>query len=368
MDSSGSSLLPKGKIIGSKWKVIRKLGEGGCGSVFKVLNLASNPTDPELAALKAEQNSDINVLKLEIQVLQRLEGKPYVAQLLYSGKKENVSYVIMTLMGESLANLLKRVGGRVTKSTLVRVAVNILFCIKQIHDIGFVHRDLKPANIAIGNPATGRHHFLHVLDFGLSRMFVTQKAGKVQLRKPREQALFRGTTRYCSINVHNKKDQCRVDDLWSFMYMLAEMRAPLPWKHIQTRTQIGESKRTTPLSKVFQCFPETMIEICNYLSELDFFTRPDYHWIATNFFDIIRENKYKFTDPYDWENLNSKNAVITMEEITNQTRRPNSASDAREPTNSSDSLNKTLEEKPNIVISPEDPFPEEYFRMNTLGV
>ncbi|VDK67945.1 unnamed protein product, partial [Cylicostephanus goldi] len=117
-------------------------------------------------------------------------------------------------------------------STQVRIGINTLFALKQIHDvsiIGFIHRDVKPANLALGRRGTREHKFIHLLDFGLAREFIVNSEGKIKMRRPRQRALFRGTTRYCSINTHEKCEQGRVDDLWCLLYMLAELRGPLPW-------------------------------------------------------------------------------------------------------------------------------------------
>lgn len=44
---------------------------------------------------------------------------------------------------------------------------------------------------------------------------------------------FSGTTRYCSAAANEKADQGRVDDLWSLLYVLVELRGPLPWKELK---------------------------------------------------------------------------------------------------------------------------------------
>uniref|UniRef100_A0A914R119 Protein kinase domain-containing protein n=1 Tax=Parascaris equorum TaxID=6256 RepID=A0A914R119_PAREQ len=98
----------------------------------------------------------------------------------------------MTLYGHSLNFLLRRCRCCST-STQVRVGINILYGIKQLHEVGFVHRDIKPANLAVG----------------------------------------RRTVHYCSTNTHARKEQGRADDLWSMLYVLAEMKGPLPWDRIR---------------------------------------------------------------------------------------------------------------------------------------
>ncbi|KHJ90372.1 hypothetical protein OESDEN_09785 [Oesophagostomum dentatum] len=82
--------------------------------------------------------------------------------------------------------------------------------------IGFIHRDIKPANMTLGKLGSLEERFIHILDFGLAREYIV-KSG------------YRGTTRYCSISTHEKYEQGRVDDLWCLLYMLAELRGPLPW-------------------------------------------------------------------------------------------------------------------------------------------
>uniref|UniRef100_A0A0K0DMD6 non-specific serine/threonine protein kinase n=1 Tax=Angiostrongylus cantonensis TaxID=6313 RepID=A0A0K0DMD6_ANGCA len=200
--------LQKGAIIGKRWKIVKKLGEGGCGAVYKVQDIKN----------------------AGCQVLRRLTGLPHVPQLLHAGKKEQYCYMVMTLLGDSLVTLQRKVGRISSISTQTRVGINILFGVKQIHDVGFVHRDLKPANVVVGQANTPAYRFLHILDFGLSREYIVMdESKKLQMRRPRPRTLFRGTTRYCSINTHNKGEQGRVDDLWSVLYILAEMRGTLPW-------------------------------------------------------------------------------------------------------------------------------------------
>lgn len=87
-NDEGPVELSNGRIVGRRWKIIEKLGEGGCGSVYKVQDIQTLAK----AALKAESNfvPGGSVLKLEVQVLRRLEGRRYIAQLLQAGKKINI--------------------------------------------------------------------------------------------------------------------------------------------------------------------------------------------------------------------------------------------------------------------------------------
>ncbi|CAB3405108.1 unnamed protein product [Caenorhabditis bovis] len=303
-EDNGTVDLPKGKIVGCSWQVIKKLGEGGCGSVYLVKSL----DDDSEAAMKVESNFATGgcVLKLEVAILKRLAGKPHVAQLMCAARVTQYSYMVMTLLGDSLNRIYRKMGRACTVSTQARIGANILFCLKQIHDIGFIHRDLKPANVALGQRDTGEARFFHVLDFGLARQYVVAHSdapNKLVMRRPRDRALFRGTTRYCSIRMHDRSEQGRVDDLWSMIYMLAELRGPLPWAQQTDKRVVGELKRMHTDEFVLQNSPLELLEIAKHLRTLTYFHRPDYHRIFLLFLTIMEKGKFKWDDPFDWENI-----------------------------------------------------------------
>uniref|UniRef100_F1L856 Serine/threonine-protein kinase n=1 Tax=Ascaris suum TaxID=6253 RepID=F1L856_ASCSU len=296
-NDEGPVELSNGRIVGRRWKIIEKLGEGGCGSVYKVQDIQTLAK----AALKAESNfvPGGSVLKLEVQVLRRLEGRRYIAQLLQAGKKSTYSYMVMTLFGHSLNCLLKKCG-QCSISTQVRVGINILYGIKQLHEVGFIHRDVKPANLAVGRRGK-EMRIIHILDFGLSREYILSSGGTVKLRVPRTKVLFRGTVRYCSASAHTRMEQGRPDDLWSMVYVLVEMRGPLPWNRIRKKHKVGKMKTSTPDEELFRFSPRELIDIAAHLRTLDYYKRPDYLFIYNKFASVMSKCHYRYSDPFDWE-------------------------------------------------------------------
>ncbi|KAI6241067.1 hypothetical protein M3Y99_00378300 [Aphelenchoides fujianensis] len=80
-----------------RWTIVKKLGEGGFGAVYKV----SDPTGEY--ALKVEGvNEQIQVLKMEVFVLNELSkrGNRHFCKIEDKGRFGNFNYVVMTL-GES---------------------------------------------------------------------------------------------------------------------------------------------------------------------------------------------------------------------------------------------------------------------------
>jgi len=295
----GPFILEEGKLINKTWKIVGKLGQGGCGAVYEVENTKTGAR----AALKAESNyvAGGTVLKLEAEVLKKLVNHKFVARMLAEGKKKDYCYMVMTLFGDSLHELFKKCGKKFKVPTQVRLGMQILYGLKQLHEVGYIHRDLKPANLAIGREGIARR-VLHLLDFGLSRKYVALNAkGELYIKPPRESTLFRGTIKYCSANTHTKAEQGRPDDLWSMVYVLAEMSAPLPWAGLKEKEDIHDMKNATSDAKLFENSHKDFVKIPEHLRSLNYKTRPDYGKMYDVFAAIFKELHLKYSDPLDWE-------------------------------------------------------------------
>ncbi|KAI6239424.1 hypothetical protein M3Y99_00576100 [Aphelenchoides fujianensis] len=88
-----------------RWTIVKKLGEGGFGAVYKV----SDPTGEY--ALKVEGvNEQIQVLKMEVFVLNELSkrGNRHFCKIEDKGRYGSFNFVVMTLVGKSLQDLRKR--------------------------------------------------------------------------------------------------------------------------------------------------------------------------------------------------------------------------------------------------------------------
>uniref|UniRef100_A0A0N4Z987 Protein kinase domain-containing protein n=1 Tax=Parastrongyloides trichosuri TaxID=131310 RepID=A0A0N4Z987_PARTI len=296
--TDGPAYLDIGRKI-NRFTITELLGAGACGAVY----LCEEDTTGAKAALKAEALSDIgNGLKLEVQALKRLHGKKHICQLISCGKNADFCYLVMTLLGPSLNQLFRVCGSQFSKSTVIRIAIQILYGVKQIHDCGFVHRDLKPANIAIGRKVTD-YKMIHILDFGLSREYFKIIDGKLTIRPPRKNVSFRGTVKYCSSNAFKRNEQCRGDDLISLMYICAEFLSKLPWKDMSQRQQVNMMKETYPDEMLFSSIPE-LIDAIKYVKTLGYYDKPDYHYIFNIFNSYRIANKISYIDLYDWEKPN----------------------------------------------------------------
>ncbi|KAM3723972.1 putative serine/threonine-protein kinase [Dirofilaria immitis] len=295
--------FPNGKIVGARWIVRRILGTGAYGAVYEVQSV----TNPLISgALKAESNSATDsILKLEVEVLKQLQNRKYTVRLLHSGKRETYSYMVMTLCGPDLFTV-KQMKNLATfsESTILRIAILSLYAIKQLHEIGFVHRDIKPSNIAISPSATDRH-IMYLLDYGMVRKYAIYSDKRWLIRPPRKRVLLRGTLRYCSVNTHKRHEQGRVDDLWSLMYMLIDLRSNhLPWGKATREDRILYLKESVSDKQLLSNGKMEFYEqILTHLRKLRYPDRPDYRYMYKMMISPMIRKRYFFNEPYDWEVL-----------------------------------------------------------------
>ncbi|XP_040602062.1 tau-tubulin kinase 2 isoform X4 [Mesocricetus auratus] len=299
-------ILSVGILVKERWKVLRKIGGGGFGEIYDALDMLTR----ENVALKVESaQQPKQVLKMEVAVLKKLQGKDHVCRFIGCGRNDRFNYVVMQLQGRNLADLRRSQSrGTFTISTTLRLGRQILESIESIHSVGFLHRDIKPSNFAMGRfPSTCRKCFM--LDFGLARQF-TNSCGDV--RPPRAVAGFRGTVRYASINAHRNREMGRHDDLWSLFYMLVEfVVGQLPWRKIKDKEQVGSIKERYDHRLMLKHLPSEFSTFLDHISSLDYFTKPDYQLLTSVFDNSIKTFGVIESEPFDWEKSGTDGSLTT---------------------------------------------------------
>ncbi|XP_030643338.1 tau-tubulin kinase 1 [Chanos chanos] len=289
-------ILPPNCVVKERWKVLKKIGGGGFGEIYEALDMLTR----ENVALKVESaQQPKQVLKMEVAVLKKLQGKNHVCKFIGCGRNEKFNYVVMQLQGRNLADLRRsQPRGTFTMSTTLRLGKQILESIEAIHSVGFLHRDIKPSNFAMGRlPTTYRKCYM--LDFGLARQYTTTNG---EVRPPRTVAGFRGTVRYASINAHKNKEMGRHDDLWSLFYMLVEFTVgQLPWRKIKDKEQVGQIKERYEHKMLLKHMPSEFYIFLEHVLSLDYFTKPDYQLLMSVFDNSMKERVITENEPFDWE-------------------------------------------------------------------
>lgn len=285
-------------MLRDRWKVQKKLAEGGFGAVYT----AWDSKEKGRVAIKVETSAQANpVMKMDAAVMLKLRGRSnHVCGILGTGREEvGFDFVVMTLVGSSLDDLRKwRAEGRFKETTTIRLASQCLDAIEDLHSIGFIHRDVKPGNFAIGQRPSERRT-VYMLDFGLARYFRDTNG---QIREKRESCAFRGTVRYASPNVHDGKETARHDDICSLLYMTVEFhRGKLPWHDVDSDEGVCRMKKETSIADLIQDMGNEMMEMFRRLIQMKYEDKPNYQFFRANFAAIQNRKNLPNTGPFEWE-------------------------------------------------------------------
>ncbi|KAI0043246.1 kinase-like protein [Auriscalpium vulgare] len=293
-------------IVGSHFRVGKKIGEGSFGVVFEGSNLLTN----QPVAIKFEpRKSDAPQLRDEYRSYRTLNGTTGVPQVHHFGQEGLHNVLAIDLLGPNLEDLFDMCNRKFSIKTVCMAAKQMVTRIQSVHDKSLIYRDIKPDNFLIGVPGTKNANVIHLIDFGMAKHY---RDPKTKMHIPyRERKSLSGTARYMSINTHLGREQSRRDDLESlghvFMYFL---RGGLPWQGLRAATnkqkyeKIGEKKQSTPIPELCEGFPEEFAIYMNYVRKLGFEENPDYDFLRELFSKVLKTAGETEDGVYDWMLLN----------------------------------------------------------------
>jgi serine/threonine protein kinase len=160
------------QVIDGRYRVLRRLGEGGMSYVYQGRDQQSN-TDVAIKVLTPRLATDptsVERLKREAVLAMRFDH-PNVCRIHHVGESsDEVLYLVMQyLRGESLNDAESR-RGPYPVNEAVMLLVQACQGLQHAHDVGVIHRDLKPENIMlVPDDAVPGGIRAVVMDFGLGK-------------------------------------------------------------------------------------------------------------------------------------------------------------------------------------------------------
>ncbi|KAI0806004.1 kinase-like protein [Irpex lacteus] len=311
-------------VVGTHFRVGKKIGEGSFGVVFEGLNMmTSQPVAIKFEPRKAEAPQ----LRDEYRSYRTLSGTLGVPQVQYYGSEGLHNVLVIDLLGPNLEDLFDMCNRKFSIKTVCMAAkqmASLITRVQSVHEKSLIYRDIKPDNFLIGVPGSKTANLIHIIDFGMAKYYRDPKS-KVHIPY-RERKSLSGTARYMSINTHLGREQSRRDDLESlghvFMYFL---RGSLPWQGLKAATnkqkyeKIGEKKQTTPIDELCEGFPEEFNIYMHYVRKLGFEETPDYDFLRELFTKVLRSLGEEDDGIYDWMLLNNGKGWETLPVSASQT-------------------------------------------------
>lgn len=218
-----------GTII-SGYRIVRQVGKGGMGVVYKAVNeqIARTTAVKVLNPRYCQDPETVQRLMNEARAV-NIVGHPGLINIHEFGQLEDGSgYLIMEFLdGDTLRARLKSHGGRWWPGG-VRVAQQIASTLAATHEHGIVHRDLKPENVMlVADSLVAGGVRAKVLDFGVAKFSALTE----QPAMPGGAAVLQtATNAVIGTPLYMSPEQCRgvgkVDakaDVYSFGIILYEM-------------------------------------------------------------------------------------------------------------------------------------------------
>lgn len=154
-----------GRVIGNRYEIIEKIGEGGMATVYKAkCNILKRYV--AVKVLRDEFTTDEEFIKrfnTEAQAAASLTH-PNIVSIYDVGHEENIYYIVMELVqGKTLKEIINEDGALPWKWAL-NVSIQVASALEMAHKNNIVHRDIKPHNIIITEDGIAK-----VTDFGIAK-------------------------------------------------------------------------------------------------------------------------------------------------------------------------------------------------------
>jgi serine/threonine protein kinase/tetratricopeptide (TPR) repeat protein len=169
-DDESLGLNFTGRVINNRYRVIRKIGEGGMGTVYagEHVEIGKGVAIKILHPAYSTQQDLVERFRREARAASRI-GHPNIVDVTDFGSTEDgCAYFVMEhLDGIDLADVLSH-ERRLDCPRACNIAIQICRALAAAHAAGVIHRDLKPENIFLV-ARDGQADFVKVLDFGIAR-------------------------------------------------------------------------------------------------------------------------------------------------------------------------------------------------------
>ena len=260
-------------IINNKFKIIKKIGEGSFGIVFKGENINTK----EGVAIKLELEKS-KVLNNEAKILKYLSSLSCVPKIKWFGAFQQHRFIVMQLLGISLLEYMD-INKQTTLYKCIEIFEKLINIIDDIHSKGIVYKDIKPENFMFDLNNSN----IYIIDFGLATSYIGNNNQHIEENMDGH---YTGTIRYSSIFIHKGYNHSRRDDLIAIGYMMLYLyNGNLPWMGLEEQ-DLKKRYNLIQIIKEKELENNIFSQYFKDLYSLQFKEKPNYNKLIINIKNI----------------------------------------------------------------------------------
>jgi serine/threonine-protein kinase len=158
-----------GDVIAGKYRLVKKLGQGGVGTVWLARNVTLDaPVAIKLIRPGLDAPDAADRMLKEARAEAKLEHPAIVRVFDFGETQQGEPFIVMELLeGHDLGDELDQ-SESIEPQRAVRILLPVIEALVCAHEQGIVHRDLKPENIFLAKE--GKKLRPKVVDFGIAKL------------------------------------------------------------------------------------------------------------------------------------------------------------------------------------------------------
>lgn len=155
-----------GKILGGRYEIIEKIGEGGMAEVYKAKCHLLNRY-VAIKILKPEYSKDETFVKRFRREAQSAAALTHanIVSVYDVGTEDDINYIVMELLESKTLKDYIDEHGAMPSDLVLKISAQIASALETAHKAHIIHRDIKPQNIVLNKNMVAK-----VTDFGIAKI------------------------------------------------------------------------------------------------------------------------------------------------------------------------------------------------------